>query len=132
MKNATVKDISNQIGIEVFTRYQREHSAPTEEHYLFAYQIKITNHSLQTVQLLSRKWFIFDSSGKQTLVNGEGVVGKTPLLKPGETFTYVSCCPLESPLGYMHGEYNFVRTHDGDEFVSTIPRFQLTCPDVLN
>lgn len=132
MKKSTVKKVSNQIGIEVLTRYQAEYSDPELNKYLFAYRIKITNQSKDTVQLLTRKWFIFDSTGKQTLVEGEGVIGKTPVLHPGETFEYVSCCPLESPIGYMHGEYEFKKSDSGEGFQSKIPKFDLVCPDVLN
>lgn len=132
MKNEVVKDVSNQIGIEVVSNYQREFSNPVDKTYLFAYQIKITNHSAYPVQLQSRKWFIFDSSGKQTIVQGEGVVGQHPTLEPGESFQYISSCPLESPLGYMHGEYSFVSGNKGKRFTSIIPKFTLTCPDILN
>ncbi len=132
MKKSTIKKVSNQIGVEVLTRYQPEYSNPDENKFLFAYKIKITNQSKITVQLLNRKWFIFDSTGKQTLVEGEGVIGKTPVLSPGETFEYVSCCPLESPIGYMHGEYEFSKVDIGTTFISKIPKFELVCPDILN
>jgi len=98
MKKTTVKQVSNQIGIEVLMRYQPEYSNPQNDKFLFAYKIKITNQSKVTVQLLNRKWFIFDSTGKQTIVEGEGGIGKTPILKQGETFEYVSCCPLDMNL----------------------------------
>lgn len=132
MKNEIISEVSNQIGIQVISKYQREHSNPKEHKYLFAYQIKITNHSDNPVQLLIRKWFIFDSTGKQTIVNGDGVVGKMPILESGKSFEYVSCCPLESPIGFMKGEYEFNILDKNETFTSFIPKFHLISPDVLN
>ena len=127
-----IHKISNEIGVSVITRYQEEYSDPLNNKFLHAYQITISNNNDFPVQLLSRKWLIKESSGKQTIVNGEGVVGKTPILQPGEEFQYVSCCPLESMAGTMEGHYKFERLDDHSQFISRIPKFTLICPDILN
>lgn len=127
-----IEKISNEIAISVIAKYKAEHSNPIEAKYIHVYQITIKNNNHFPVQLLSRKWFIQESSGKQTIVNGEGVVGKTPVLQPGEEFQYVSCCPLESMIGTMEGHYKFQRLDDGSQFISRIPKFSLICPDILN
>ena len=57
----------------------------------------------KTVQLLSRHWVITDANGKQEHVRGPGVVGKTPILRQGESFSYTSFCPLPTQMGTMHG-----------------------------
>ena len=126
------KSVSEEINVEVVTRFQPEYSKPKENQYLFAYQITITNHNSFPVQLLSRKWMIKEASGKQTIVNGEGVVGKMPILQPGESFQYVSCCPLESPIGTMEGHYKFINLDNEEQFISLIPKFSLLYPYVLN
>ena len=38
-------------------------------------------------------------------VRGAGVVGKQPVLGPGESFSYTSGCPLTTPDGTMQGTY---------------------------
>lgn len=126
------RSISEDIHVEVKTRFQQEYSKPKDNQYLFAYQIKIVNNHDFPVQLMSRKWVIRESSGKQTIVNGEGVVGKTPILQPGDEFQYVSCCPLESSVGTMTGHYKFVNLDTEQQFISPIPKFSLIYPFVLN
>ena len=99
---------------------------------MHAYQIRITNHESFPIQLLSRKWIIKESSGKHTIVNGEGVVGKCPVLEPGQSFEYVSCCPLESPIGTMRGYYRFKNLVSQQDFIASIPQFSLFYDSILN
>lgn len=123
---------SNKIRVDVVTRYQSEYSNPLKEKFIHAYQITIQNNHEFPVQLVSRKWLIKESSGKQTIVNGEGVVGKTPIIQPGEEFQYISCCPLESMIGTMEGHYKFLNLDSNEHFISEIPKFSLLCPIILN
>lgn len=127
-----IKSVSDDIAVTVVTRYQEEQSNPLRSSYMFAYQITISNHSHVPVQLCSRQWIIKESNGKQTMVNGEGVVGKTPVIYPGEEFSYVSCCPLECSIGTMEGMYQFVRLDNNQTFHAPIPRFHLVCKDLMN
>ena len=59
--------------------------------------------------VLTRHWRITDSRGTVNLVDGEGVVGETPVLAPGATHDYVSGCELTTRQGSMEGHYTFAR-----------------------
>jgi ApaG protein len=54
-------------------------------------------------------------------------VGKQPILKPGDSFTYTSGCPLNTPFGVMQGTYQMV-TDGGEHFDATIAPFTLSEP----
>jgi ApaG protein len=73
-----------EISVEIF--YQSDYSNPLNQEFMFAYRITIENHNNFTVKLLRRHWFIFDSNGEHREVEGEGVIGIQPVLKPGETY----------------------------------------------
>ena len=73
------------------------------EHFVWAYHVRIQNDGRDTVQLLTRHWMITDSQGHLHEVRGEGVVGKQPVLRPGEAFEYASGTPLATPSGIMMG-----------------------------
>jgi len=92
--------------------------------FVFAYFIRIENKSMDKVQLLRRHWYIRHSSGKVEEVDGEGVIGKQPVLAPGEAHEYNSFCVLETFEGSMEGTYLMQRSH-GETFNVTIPRFIL-------
>lgn len=127
-----VAAITQGIYIAVETFYQREVSTPQHNDYVFAYRITIRNDSPYTVQLLERHWHIFDSCGEWREVQGEGIVGLQPTLKPNDTHIYVSGCHLETDLGTMHGTYTFRRIVDNHEFEANIPRFELVASMRLN
>ncbi len=112
------------IRITVKPEYLREQSRPSQRHFVFAYHVRIENVGRQAAQLLSRRWFIHDSIGRDTEVEGEGVVGEQPVVAPGRVHEYQSFCVLQSGSGHMEGSYRFVRT-DGSTFDATIPRFLL-------
>lgn len=104
-----------------------EHEAD-DDRYFWAYTVVIENESETTAQLKTRYWQITDAKGRVEEVRGPGVVGETPLLKPGESFTYTSGCPLNEPSGVMVGHYGMVDA-DGDAFDVEIPAFSLDSPD---
>lgn len=118
--------------ISVDTVYQDEHSNPANEHFMFAYRINIENLSDYAVQLMRRKWFIFDSNGTVREVEGEGVVGIQPLIEPGDSYSYVSGCNLKTDLGSMRGHYLMQKLVDDTEFTVDIPEFELIVPYKLN
>ena len=96
--------------------------------YFWSYTIQITNAGSQIVQVRSRHWRITDGNGRTEEVKGTGVVGKQPVLKPGESFSYTSGCPLTTPSGIMVGTYQ-VETDGGERFNIAIPAFSLDLPD---
>jgi len=112
------------IRITVRPRYVPEQSRPSQRHFVFAYYVRIENVSQETAQLVSRRWLIHDSVGRDTEVEGEGVVGEQPVLAPGCVHEYQSFCVLQSGSGHMEGSYRFVRA-DGSAFEAQIPRFIL-------
>lgn len=120
------------ITISVECEYQSEYSNPENLHFMFAYRITIENISNQTIQLKSRHWDIYDSIGEKKVVDGDGVVGRQPILAPGEIHQYVSGCNLKSEIGYMQGHYTMRREIDDSIFQVNIPRFNLIASFKLN
>lgn len=124
--------ITNGIQISVIPDYNYNNQEMSESKSLFTYEITIKNHSPHTVQLIERKWQIFDSLGGIKEINGPGVVGKQPILEPQQSFTYTSWCPLTSEIGYMEGIYTMINLVNELPFEVKIPRFFLTAPYRLN
>ena len=117
--------------IDVSTRYLDDQSEPANGRFLFAYTIRIGNAGEVTAQLVARRWVITDANGKVEQVEGEGVVGEQPWLRPGEQFEYTSGAMLETDLGTMEGSYAMV-ADDGSRFDLPIPAFTLTVPRTLH
>lgn len=115
-----------EISVEIF--YQSDYSNPLNQEFMFAYRITIENHNNFTVKLLRRHWFIFDSNGEHREVEGEGVIGIQPVLKPGETYQYVSGCNLKTEMGRMHGTYLMENQHNKESFQVNIPSFDMIVP----
>lgn len=123
---------TNGIKISVETFYQKDYSRPLENKYIFAYRIYIENKSNHVVRLIRRHWFIKDSSGAVREVEGEGVIGKQPILSPGESHQYISWSPLTSDIGKMYGTYLMLNKDNNTEFKVSIPEFKLIAPFKLN
>jgi ApaG protein len=100
--------------------------------FIFAYQISIRNESDETVQLVSRHWRITDAFGVKRVVEGPGVVGRQPVLKPNGEYRYTSGCAFPTPIGRMEGHYLFEREVDGVEFDVQIPTMVMIWPHCLN
>lgn len=113
---------------DVEPQYLSEQSSPDEDLYAFAYMVTITNTGDVTAQLIARHWIIEDARGLQEEVKGLGVVGKQPLLRPGESFQYTSGTRLATPTGSMRGSY-FCVAEDGERFEADIPEFALRAAD---
>ena len=119
------------IDIDVATRYLDDQSEPEQDRYVFAYTIRIRNSGKLPARLLARHWIITDANGKTEEVEGDGVVGEQPYLRPGEDFEYTSGAVLETDLGTMHGDYQML-ADDGTRFAAAIPAFTLTIPRTLH
>jgi len=115
------------ISVSVEPIYLDDHSAPDENHYVWAYHVRIENRGQSTVQLLTRHWKITDSMGQIQEVRGDGVVGEQPVLDPGEVFEYTSGTPLATPSGIMAGSYHML-ADGGRRFKVEIPPFSLDSP----
>lgn len=121
----------NKIIVEAQPQFIKEQSSPEQNRYVFAYTITITNAGEHAAKLLTRQWLITDSNGKVQEVRGDGVVGKQPILKPGNTFRYTSGAIIETPVGVMQGHYIFISEQD-ERFTAIIPKFTLSIPRVLH
>lgn len=124
--------ITRGIKISVEGQYHPEQSKPERNQYVFGYQVEIENQSSHTVQLLRRHWYIFDACAVRREVEGEGVIGEQPILKPGEIHRYSSWCPLISGIGTMHGNFTMLRVTDDSEFKVAVPKFSLAAPVLMN
>ena len=119
--------VTRNIQVSVEPLYLEEQSVPEEDHFVWAYRIKIANLGSERVQLLSRYWKITDAQGRVNEVNGPGVVGKQPVIGPGDIFEYTSGAPLQTPSGFMVGTYEMVNDA-GESFDIAIPAFSLDIP----
>ena len=124
---STSEAVTNNVRVEVESRYASDESQPFQGRWVFHYTIRITNEGDETVQLLSRHWIITDATGSTDEVRGPGVVGEQPVLAPGEAFQYTHRCPLKTSTGEMHGTYQMV-TEDGNHFDVEIAPFALHEP----
>ena len=124
---ATTRDISVRVAVS----YLAEQSDPSANRWFWSYHVRIENGSNRAVQLLSRSWSIADGRGTLHEVQGEGVVGEQPVLRPGAIHEYRSFCVLKSPQGFMEGQYRFVRA-DGTRFEAEIPRFPLVADGAVD
>ena len=123
----TSEAVTRGVRVRVQSEFNPDRSDPSRGQWFFLYTIKIANEGTETVQLLTRHWIITDSEGKVEEVRGPGVVGKQPILKPGESFEYTSGCPLATAFGMMEGTYQTVTT-DGERFDAKIAPFTLSEP----
>ena len=129
-------DLSSQIteGIRVTVRtsYVQDESSPKHLYFVFAYKVEITNESPYSVQLLEREWNIVDGVGERRFVQGEGVIGKQPVIEPGQTHRYISGCHFPTPIGKMSGFYIMERQIDKSRFRVEIPPFVMLVPFLEN
>ena len=124
-------DFTDGISVEVDTLYVESESDPEENKYVFAYTVTIRNIGDTPARLMTRHWVIRDANGKVQEVQGDGVVGEQPHLKPGEGFQYTSGTMLETSMGTMGGSYLMVND-DGSEFKAPIAEFLLSVPRTLH
>ena len=118
---------TRSITVTVKPFYLDDQSSPDNNHYVWAYRVRIENHGGRTVQLLRRRWQITDAIGRIQEVQGSGVVGEQPVLHPGEAYEYTSGTPLPTPSGIMVGAYQ-MESEDGEKFDIDIPAFSLDSP----
>lgn len=124
--------VTKGIKVSVQTTFEGTFFKNYKMHYAFGYTITIENQTNQAVQLTSRHWDIFDSLKETETIDGEGVIGKKPVIQPGKSHTYSSGCLLASPIGAMSGYYNMVELTSTEEFEVEVPTFKLAAPFVLN
>jgi len=121
-------ETTRSIKVIVQPIYLEDRSSPAENHYVWAYHVRIENRGEETIQLRNRHWKITDGHGHMQEVRGPGVVGEQPILGPGESFEYTSGTPLPTPSGIMGGTYQMEASETGERFDVTIPSFSLDSP----
>ncbi len=123
----TYEAVTDGIRIRVEPIYVEDQSSPDEAYFFWAYTVHISNGGEKRVRLRSRMWKITDADGRTQEVHGEGVVGQTPCIEPGQSFSYTSGCPLQTPSGIMVGSYQ-MEDDSGRLFDVAIPAFSLDSP----
>jgi ApaG protein len=127
-----VQKVTEGVNIMVETLYQPKQSNPINSEFIFAYRITIDNTTENPVRLISRHWHIVDSNGSHREVEGEGVVGKQPIILPGDTYQYTSAANLNTEIGKMYGSYQMENLFDKRKLTVMIPEFQLVAPAKMN
>jgi ApaG protein len=127
-----IQQVTRGIKISIETNFEGTFYKNYRVHFAFGYQITIENQSKDSVQLTSRFWKIKDALNRTEIVEGEGVIGKKPVIKPGESHTYKSGCLLTSPFGAMSGFYSMINFTSTRKFRVAIPSFKLSAPFALN
>jgi len=121
----------HSIDIQVKVHYLPEQSDEANNRFVFSYTVTITNLGSEPARLVSRHWIITDAESHVQEVQGQGVIGEQPLLKPNQSFEYTSGTVLTTQVGTMRGSYR-MQTNDGKQFDAEIPQFVLSVPRVLH
>ena len=119
-----------RVSVEVF--FEGTYFKDYKLNYSYAYQITIHNQGKEAVQLQSRHWEIIDSLRPKTIIDGEGVIGKKPVISAGKSYTYKSGCLVTSSVGAMDGHYNFINLATTKKFRVYIPKFKLSPAFAMN
>jgi ApaG protein len=119
--------VTRNVRVRVTPAYAADQSLPEDNYFFWSYTVVITNMTAEPIQLRSRVWHITDGAGRREEVRGPGVVGQTPVIPPGGSFTYTSGCPLRTPQGIMVGSYQMADSA-GELFNVAIPAFSLDSP----
>jgi len=122
---AMTSEVSNGVSVTVESIFDMGQSNALQHDFVFAYCITLENFNNFPVQLISRHWYIYDSNGTNREVEGMGVIGKQPILQPGERFQYVSACNLQTEMGKMWGSYKMQNRNNLTHFTISIPVFNL-------
>lgn len=100
--------------------------APPDKPHPFVYFISIHNDSPVPVTIRGRKWVVREDDGEITVVEGDGVVGQTPVIDPGGHFSYNSYHVVNrgaTASGAFFGEAA------GEWICTRIPEFRLEAPE---
>jgi ApaG protein len=116
--------VTEGIRVRVGAQLAADQSDPDRRLWVYAYRVVLSNEGAEPAKLLARHWIIRDSHNQVREVRGPGVVGEHPDLEPGQSFEYLSSCPLGTEWGTMEGSYQMER-RDGRRFEARIGRFYL-------
>ncbi len=125
-------EVTSGIKVTVAVKYEENLSSALMESFVFSYHITMENQNDFPVKLLRRHWYVFDSIALKREVEGPGVVGETPVIKPGEFYSYSSACDLRSLRGTMTGFYTMQQEGVRELLHIKIPKFTLEVPYCKN
>ncbi|KMQ59026.1 magnesium transporter [Chryseobacterium sp. BLS98] len=117
--------MTSNIKVSVIPEYDSKNSYPSENRYVFKYNITIENEGSFPIKVLKRKWLIFDVGFGYTEIIGDGVIGLTPEIPINENFAYFSNVMLRSGVGNMSGKYLVKNMDTQETFEIEIPKFNL-------
>lgn len=120
----TFVEVSHDIKVVVKPVFVEDASDLIVSKYVFVYFIQIENLGDEPVKLLRRHWVISDSIGETHQVDGDGVIGRQPLIEPGKSHQYNSYSVLKSMSGTMEGHYE-MQKQNGELIQVKIPKFLL-------
>jgi|TARA_B100000959_G_C14983009_1_gene624324 ApaG protein len=101
---------------------------PDDRPHPFVYFLNIRNHSAERISIQGRKWLVHEDQTEEVIVvEGDGVVGQTPNLGPGEEFSYNSYHVARGS-GHAEGSF-FGLTEEGKRVFVRIPRFKMKLPE---
>lgn len=121
--------LTNSIKVTAIPSYQGESTGLEEVYSVWSYSIVIENQGSTPIKIMSRYWKIIDSCGLIQEVKGEGVVGKKPIIHPGNLFEYTSFANLKTSSGLMVGKYHAIEVPTGKKIEINIPAFSLDNPE---
>lgn len=119
--------VTGPVTVRAQPHYSADQSDPAARYWVWHYHVRIENNGAEPLQLIDRHWIVTDGDGATREVRGEGVVGEQPVIQPGESFDYVSACPLPTAAGNLRGSFG-MRRDNGERFHVAIPAFDLVAP----
>ncbi|KXU34735.1 magnesium transporter [Cephaloticoccus primus] len=102
-------------------------SLPEDKPHAFVYYITLSNGSDRSVTLLARKWILEYEDGSRSVLEGDGIVGETPRLAPGEAFSYNSY-HVTGCNAVVRGAFHGVDS-SGNKIHTLLPPFALKIPE---
>lgn len=101
----------NGLRVEAVSGFVKPSSEKNSTNYVFAYNMRFTNVGQRPLRVLAREYEFFETSGslssqiKFEQPESAGVVGYTPLLKPGSSFEFGSGVQFRSSSGTVIGKF---------------------------
>ncbi len=122
-------ETTENIQITVWPEFIDSKTSGSGDIFIWAYHVRIENHSSESVKLMNRYWRIIDEKGITQEVKGEGVVGEKPTIEAGSFYQYSSGTHLRYGSGIMMGHYQMQKA-SGEIFNAKVPTFSLDIPDI--
>lgn len=108
--------------------YNPNADTPEDRPHCFIYFITIHNDTDQPVTIKGRKWVVTNDRGEVMALEGEGVVGETPTIPPGDSFSYNSFHLLSTKSAVAEGSYVGLDAL-GRRVLTRIPKFRMLVPN---